>query len=251
MLLKAMQEDLDDKDSANVDEVENMDKKRRLSHNQVKALEKTFEVENKLDPCRKVALAHELGLQPRQVAIWFQNRRARWKIKQMEMDYNSLKASYESLKLNYGQLEQNKHVLTTELRELKAKLGNENIEKNTSFCGLESTGHRRSWSEPEPSNIATNLVASKVLSDSDSSGMNQETFRDFQLLNAPQDLSNPGFDFSSPSQLNTYEELMHSKSVFENAHQQQWTKMEEGCPFGSVEESRNIFSVDQVLNFNW
>lgn len=136
-----------------------------------------------------------------------------------------------------------------QLKELKAKLGNENVEKNVSFSGPESTGHRRSWSEPKPSNNATNLVETKVLSDSDSSGMNQETFRDFQLLNAPQHLSNPGFDFSSPSQLNTYEELMHSKNVFGN--QQQWTKVEEGCPFGSVEESRNIFSVDQVLNFNW
>lgn len=111
-----MLDGLDDKDSTNIDEVEqNTDKKRRLSHNQVKALEKTFEVDNKLDPCRKVALAHELGLQPRQVAIWFQNRRARSKIKQLEVDYNNLKANYESLKLNYGQLEQNKLILTTEV----------------------------------------------------------------------------------------------------------------------------------------
>lgn len=138
-----------------------------------------------------------------------------------------------------------------QLKELKAKLGNKNVEENMSFCGPESTGHRRSWSEPKPSNNATNLIETKVISDSDSSGMNQETFRDFQLLNAAQNFSNPGFDFSSPSQLNTYEELMHSKTVLGNAHQQQWTKMEEGCPFGSVEESRNIFSVDQVLDFSW
>lgn len=33
---------------------------------QVKALEKNFHVENKLEPDRKVKLAQELGLQPRQ-----------------------------------------------------------------------------------------------------------------------------------------------------------------------------------------
>ncbi|KAK9116930.1 hypothetical protein Sjap_015877 [Stephania japonica] len=37
------------------------EKKRRLSVDQVKALEKNFEVENKLEPERKVKLAQELG----------------------------------------------------------------------------------------------------------------------------------------------------------------------------------------------
>lgn len=43
-------------------------KKRRLSITQVQFLEKSFEVENKLEPERKVQLAKEIGLQPRQVA---------------------------------------------------------------------------------------------------------------------------------------------------------------------------------------
>lgn len=91
------------------------EKKRRLSVDQVKALEKNFEVENKLEPERKVKLAQELGLQPRQVAVWFQNRRARWKTKQLERDYGVLKANYESLKLNYDTLQHDNEALLEEV----------------------------------------------------------------------------------------------------------------------------------------
>ncbi|KAK6931176.1 Leucine zipper, homeobox-associated [Dillenia turbinata] len=74
------------------------EKKRRLTVNQVQFLERNFETENKLEPERKAQIAKELGLQPRQVAIWFQNRRARFKTKQLEKDYDSLKTSHDSLK---------------------------------------------------------------------------------------------------------------------------------------------------------
>eukprot|EP00262_Sarcandra_glabra_P016607 TRINITY_DN546_c0_g2_i1.p1 TRINITY_DN546_c0_g2~~TRINITY_DN546_c0_g2_i1.p1 ORF type:complete len:150 (-),score=33.87 TRINITY_DN546_c0_g2_i1:86-535(-) len=93
------------------------EKKRRLNVDQVKALEKNFEVENKLDPERKVKLAQELSLQPRQVAVWFQNRRARWKTKQLERDYGVLKASYEALKLNYDDLCHDKEALLDEVSD--------------------------------------------------------------------------------------------------------------------------------------
>lgn len=92
------------------------EKKRRLSVDQVKALEKNFEVENKLEPERKVKLARELGLQPRQVAVWFQNRRARWKTKQLERDYGVLKANYDSLKVNLDTLQQDNEALLKEVR---------------------------------------------------------------------------------------------------------------------------------------
>lgn len=110
------------------------EKKRRLSVDQVKALEKNFEIENKLEPERKVRLATELGLQPRQVAVWFQNRRARWKTKQLERDYGTLKARYESLEVSYEDLKDEKNELLKKVEELKSKLkgggGGNEIEQN-------------------------------------------------------------------------------------------------------------------------
>lgn len=87
------------------------EKKRRLNLEQVKALEKSFELGNKLEPDRKRQLARALGLQPRQVAIWFQNRRARWKSKQVEQDYTSLKADYDALSHRFESLKKEKHAL--------------------------------------------------------------------------------------------------------------------------------------------
>ncbi|MBA0832676.1 hypothetical protein Goarm_017054 [Gossypium armourianum] len=102
------------------------EKKRRLNADQVKALEKDFEVENKLDPGRKLKLAQQLGLRPRQVAVWFQNRRARWKTKQLEKDYGLLKNRYETLKLNYDSLQHDNQVLLKQIEEVKAKLNGKN-----------------------------------------------------------------------------------------------------------------------------
>ena len=88
------------------------EKKKRLSLEQVKALEKSFEIGNKLEPERKMQLAKALGLQPRQIAIWFQNRRARWKTKQLEKDYEVLKKQFEALKADNDNLQsQNKKLI--------------------------------------------------------------------------------------------------------------------------------------------
>lgn len=100
------------------------EKKRRLLPKQVEFLEKSFEVENKLEPERKVQLAKEIGLQPRQVAIWFQNRRARYKTKQLEKDYDVLKTSFDKLKTQYDCLFKENESLRNEVHLLKEKLMN-------------------------------------------------------------------------------------------------------------------------------
>ncbi|KAL6551549.1 hypothetical protein OROGR_007703 [Orobanche gracilis] len=95
------------------------EKKRRLNLEQVRALEKSFESGNKLEPERKMQLARALGLQPKQVAIWFQNRRARWKIKQLERDYDVLKRQFDVLKADNDAIEAQNKKLQAQLLALK------------------------------------------------------------------------------------------------------------------------------------
>ncbi|KAF8103740.1 hypothetical protein N665_0185s0014 [Sinapis alba] len=104
------------------DDEQTPDKKRRLTTQQVHLLEKSFETENKLEPERKTQLAKKLGLQPRQVAVWFQNRRARWKTKQLERDFNLLKSTYDQLLSNYDSILKDNHLLRSEVTSLAEKL---------------------------------------------------------------------------------------------------------------------------------
>lgn len=92
-------------------------KKRRLSTDQVRALERTFELDNKLEPERKMRLAQELGLEPRQVAVWFQNRRARWKTKRLERDYATLKSEYDQLRQKHDVLLRDKEALLSQVSD--------------------------------------------------------------------------------------------------------------------------------------
>jgi hypothetical protein len=92
------------------------EKKRRLLHEQVRALERCFETDNKLDPDRKARIARDLALQPRQVAVWFQNRRARWKTKTLERDFAALRARHDALRADCDALRHDKDALAAEVR---------------------------------------------------------------------------------------------------------------------------------------
>ncbi|MCO5547033.1 hypothetical protein L7F22_000474 [Adiantum nelumboides] len=72
-------------------------RKKRLTMDQTQSLECSFAMDNKLEPERKKKLALELGLQPRQVAIWYQNRRARTKTKTLEEKYVVLNMQYQNV----------------------------------------------------------------------------------------------------------------------------------------------------------
>lgn len=91
-------------------------RKRKLSEEQMNMLEKNFGSEHKLESERKDRLAAELGLDPRQVAVWFQNRRARWKSKKLEEEYSRLKSEHDTTVIEKCHLE-------TQLLEIKDQLG--------------------------------------------------------------------------------------------------------------------------------
>ncbi|CAH8344876.1 unnamed protein product [Eruca vesicaria subsp. sativa] len=127
------------------------EKKRRLRVDQVKALEKNFELENKLEPERKTKLAQELGLQPRQVAVWFQNRRARWKTKQLEKDYGVLKSQYDSLRHNFDSLRRDNDSLLQEISKMKGKINGEEEDNNVKVATESDISAVKEEEDPIPS----------------------------------------------------------------------------------------------------
>ncbi|XP_011031071.1 PREDICTED: homeobox-leucine zipper protein ATHB-6-like isoform X2 [Populus euphratica] len=264
------------------------EKKRRLSGDQVKALEKNFEVENKLEPERKVKLAQELGLQPRQVAVWFQNRRARWKTKQLERDYGVLKANYDSLKHNFDAIQQDNEALLKEIRELKAKLNEENTESNVSvkeeIILAESEGKVTEEDTPplldsltasaeakelnyenfnSSSSINNGLGASLFpdlkdgLSDSDSSAILNEDNSPNPAISSSGILQSQLMMSPPPSSSLKFNCSNSSSSPstmncfqFSKTYQTQYVKLEEHNFFNS-EEACNFFSDEQPPTLHW
>ncbi|GMI69557.1 ARABIDOPSIS THALIANA HOMEOBOX 7, homeobox 7 [Hibiscus trionum] len=97
---------------------QNKNNKRRFSDDQIRSLESIFESESRLDPRKKFEVAKDLGLQPRQIAIWFQNKRARRKSKQLERDYNNLQDNYNNLASMFEGLKKEKQALLSQLQKL-------------------------------------------------------------------------------------------------------------------------------------
>nr|ACZ05048.1 putative homeobox protein 12 [Phytolacca acinosa] len=134
--------------------------KKRFSDEQVKSLESIFENETKLEPKKKVQVARELGLQPRQVAIWFQNKRARFKSKQLERDYSLLRTSYNSLASQFETLKKDKLSILSQLQKLRKEL--EIRGGNTS--NDESSESEEKKSESENTNKTDQLEEKPALS---------------------------------------------------------------------------------------
>ncbi|KAL8144969.1 homeobox-leucine zipper protein ATHB-52-like [Apium graveolens] len=99
----------------------NSNKKKRLTEEQVRLLEESFNGNNRLEPERKLQLAHELGIPPRQIAIWYQNKRARWKNQSLELDYTAIHIRLEAALAQKRQLEKEVQRLRVELQRSQAQ----------------------------------------------------------------------------------------------------------------------------------
>ncbi|KAL6554868.1 hypothetical protein OROGR_006126 [Orobanche gracilis] len=264
------------------------EKKRRLSVDQVKALEKNFEVENKLEPERKVKLAQELGLQPRQVAVWFQNRRARWKTKQLERDYGLLKANYDGLKLNFEKLQHDNEALMKEIRELKSKVNEDDCNNSDSgkddeelmsdteekIIKLENS-HLHLLHKLKPNSENIQIGEAEMISgepsvfvdfkdgssDSDSSAILNE-----DIIN--NNNNNGSGEIIINNNINSFESQESSKTLFtgknilghhhhlhhhhheQQQHEHQFVKIEEHNFFGE-ESCSTFFSDDQAPSLHW
>ncbi|XP_040997844.1 homeobox-leucine zipper protein ATHB-6-like [Juglans microcarpa x Juglans regia] len=202
-----------------------LEKRRRLSLYQVKELERSFEVENRLEPDRKVNLAEELGLQPRQVAIWFQNRRTRLKTKQLQRDFSLLKDRYDALKLDCNNLEQENEALTSTLRELKEKL-----------CRRSAEGNHSVEEESLISEFDTNVSDRRQTSDLFENGE--------KAVRVYSDSKDGSSDCVSNSFADRFRDS-ESREVPGKAYQPQPTRMEEQSMYC------NFFSVDQAPTLHW
>lgn len=111
--------------------------KKRFSDKQIKSLETIFEADSKLEPRKKLQVARDLGLQPRQVAIWFQNKRARYKSKQLERDYGVLRANYDDLASRFKELNKENQALQMQLQKLNDQM-TKSGERNQSDGGDET-----------------------------------------------------------------------------------------------------------------
>lgn len=152
---------------------------KRFTDEQIKSLETMFETETRLEPRKKLQLARELGLQPRQVAIWFQNKRARWKSKQLEREYNKLQNSYNNLASKFESMKKERQTLLIQLQKLN-DLIQKPIEQSQSSSQVKEAKSMESASEnggrnkceaevkPSPSMERSEHVLD-VLSDDDTS----------------------------------------------------------------------------------
>ncbi|KAM7253030.1 hypothetical protein ACFE04_025648 [Oxalis oulophora] len=255
-----MLERLDEEDYRDEEGSQISAKKRRLSYYQVKALEMNFDVDNKLEPDRKMKLAEELGLLPRQVAIWFQNRRARWKNKQLEKDYCLLKDDYDALKLDYGKLYQQNQAINNKLKDLKAKLtGHINVDDHNPSVKEES--------ETGCTVVLEQNKSKEIYLDDNNNNCNVTTALlppPSQNMISPEASSSsapaPSYTTSSPNSI--MDQWFHlpsnSRVLINNTinlhHQSQVVRIEDHPLFGggaAAEDSPNFFSVDQAPTLQW
>ncbi|KAL2524220.1 Homeobox-leucine zipper protein ATHB-52 [Abeliophyllum distichum] len=113
--------------------------KKRLTEEQVRLLETSFNLNNKLNPDRKSELAQQLGLPSSRVAIWYQNRRARNKNQSLEVDHKALKLRLENVTADNARLQEEVQRLKQELNGVQENFQTFNSSLSTSRDDVGST----------------------------------------------------------------------------------------------------------------
>ncbi|XP_009783627.1 homeobox-leucine zipper protein ATHB-40-like [Nicotiana sylvestris] len=127
-----------------------MMRKRKLSEEQVNLLEQSFEEEHKLETERKDKLASELGLDPHQVAVWFQNRRTRYKNKKLEEEYSKLKTEHDTAIVEKCRLENEVIKMKEQLSEAENEIQKLLLERNCDGVSSNSPISTSSFTMDQP-----------------------------------------------------------------------------------------------------
>ncbi|KAJ4869936.1 Homeobox-leucine zipper protein ATHB-7 [Raphanus sativus] len=167
--------------------IHNENNQRRFSDEQIKSLEMRFKSETRLEPRKMVQLARELGLQPRQVAIWFQNKRARWKTKQLETEFNILRQNYNDLASQFESLKKENQGLVSELHILNEERQTKQDERRHCCDGqgvvtLGSTDHESEKEEnrrSEPEEVRPEMEVYEKSRHDDDDGYNNNIKREY------------------------------------------------------------------------
>ncbi|XP_023771289.2 homeobox-leucine zipper protein ATHB-52 [Lactuca sativa] len=116
---------------------------KRLTEDQVRLLESYFDSSKKLEPDRKHQLSRQLGIPPRQIAIWYQNKRARWKNQSLEHDYTMLQLQLEASVLETKHLQKEVDYLRTELNKVQSEQARHNRYYNNDYQPLMDSSFSR------------------------------------------------------------------------------------------------------------
>lgn len=119
-------------------------KKKRLTQEQVRQLERCFTVNKKLELDLKLQLSNLLGLPQRQVAVWFQNKRARSKTQSLELQHGTLQSKLEGALSDKAKLEHQVQFLQDELKRSRNQLAlftNQDSPVDNSNLGSCEEGH--------------------------------------------------------------------------------------------------------------
>ncbi|CAA3019007.1 homeobox-leucine zipper ATHB-52-like [Olea europaea subsp. europaea] len=122
-----------------MDSFRSQTRKKRLTPNQLMLLETNFNFDSKLDPGRKSQLALQLGVPPRQVATWYQNRRARDKNQSLEIDHKILQLRLENILSHNAKLQEEVARLKDKLNKVQEMLQTFNSSFSSSSDEVGST----------------------------------------------------------------------------------------------------------------